>query len=105
VDKEGDVTHPTNLINDIKQGSEDPASNDKEVLDFPGDEGNEIMDLDVISDDGMPDLVILDMCVPDVVVPDSESYATTKMTQVGVGSVNPGVSMLTGAYRIVREVL
>jgi hypothetical protein len=85
VDKEGDTTHLTNLMDDIEQGSEDPASNNEEVLDFPGDEGDEMMDLNVIPDGGMPDLVIPDVCVPDVVVPDLESYATTKVTQVGVG--------------------
>lgn len=86
MDEEGDGTHVPNLMDDIEEGSEDPGSNDEEVLDFPGDEGDEIMDLDVVPDGGMPDLVIPDVCVPDVVVPDLESYGTTKVTQVGIGS-------------------
>jgi hypothetical protein len=104
VDEEGDVTHPPNLMDDIEQGSEGPASNDEGVLGFPGDEDDEMIDLDVVPDGGMPDLVIPDVCVPDVVVPDLESYATMKVTQVGIRLVHPGVSMLTGAYRIVRGV-
>ena len=92
-------------MDDIEEGSEGPASNDEEVLDFPEDEGDEMMDLDMVPDDGMPDLVMPGVRVPDVVIPDLESYGTTKVTQVGFGSVNPGVSILTGAYRVVREVL
>ena len=89
MDEEGDATHPPNLMDDIEQGSEGPASNDEGVLGFPRDEDDEMMDLDEVPGGGMPDL---------------ESYATTKVTQVGIRLVHPGVSMLTGVYRIVRGV-
>ena len=104
----GNTTRLPNIMDDIEQGSEGPAVDDEEVLDFPEDVDDEMMDLDMDLDmdhNGvMSGLVIPDARAPDIAVPDLESYATTKVTQAGVRSVNP-VSILTGVYRVARGVL
>jgi len=100
VDEDTDVAClPMDDIAMSEQGSEDredPASeNEEEILDFPGD-----TEMDPI----MPDLDVPDM---DIVAPDLEleSHASLKVTQVGARTGDPGVSMLTSAYSVMRGVL
>lgn len=110
--EEDDATPPPTWMDDIEMSEEDgvgPDSNDEEILDFPqsdDDEGYRMMGLDIDPSVRMEDLVVPDVAVPDlVVVPELENYASTKVTQVSVQTADRGVSMLTGAYRIVRGVL
>jgi hypothetical protein len=79
-------THPPDLMEDInmsEQGSDaDHASIGEEILDFPGsdqEEAHTMGDMDMEPSGDVPDLV-----VPDVAV-------STKVTQVGVWSVQRGV--------------
>jgi len=59
-----------------EQGNKGSVNNDEEILKFPGYK-RDAMDLDM--DPGMSDFV-----VPDVAVPDLESYATVNVMKVGV---------------------
>jgi hypothetical protein len=78
-----------------EQGSEvGRASDGEEILDFPESDQEEVhamgdMDMD-------PSGIVPDLVAPDIAVP-------VTVTQVGVWSVEPGVSTLTGAFRATTE--
>jgi len=110
--EEDDATPPPEWMDKFvmsEQGSVGLGSNNEDLLDFRGlddDEGYTGMELDINPDGGMASLVMPDVGMPDLVVgPELVNYPSTKVTQVGVQTVDPGVSMLTGAYRAVRGVL
>lgn len=83
VDEEDDVAYPSGLMDDIvmsEQGSEESASDNEEILEFPEldeDEGHASMDMEM-------DPVMPDLDVPDLVEPNLESRTSIKVTQVGV---------------------
>ena len=88
VDEEDDVAYPSGLMDDIvmsEQGSEEFASNNEEILEFPEldkDQGNTSMDVEM--DPVMPGLNVPDAVVPALVEPNLESRTSIKVTQVGV---------------------
>lgn len=124
-DEEDDATQSLALVDDIvmsEQGSAGPGSDGEEVLNFPesdDNEGYEMMDVDIDPGSIMPDLVVPDvdvpglvvpdvdvpgLVVPDMVVPDLVNYVgSTKVTQVSVRTMSPGVSTITSAFRVKRE--